>query len=219
MMCNSNDVMVVPELRIYDVRQNEDIVLTNVAIDTDYVRDKDGKVIYFNLDEGQTYLAAQGKSIPSLPLLVNLYIALNRLAVENEMAARIIAQLHSAWDRTGTSINPSGTISHSDSVLGDITIEGLEIPRKGLGIGELFTGNERFFQALLGVRDIDCLSEIAEQNNCVPFYWYPRGERWAMFGGGDFYYMHMYIPSLLMVFCDDEAHPRRVLRGVWQEPS
>jgi hypothetical protein len=38
-----------------------------------------------------------------------------------------------------------------------------------------------------------------------------------MFGGGDFYHMHQYIPGLLMVFCDDEPHPRRVLRGVWQE--
>jgi hypothetical protein len=38
-----------------------------------------------------------------------------------------------------------------------------------------------------------------------------------MFGGGDFYYMHHHIPGLLMVFCDDEPHPRRVLRGVWTE--
>jgi len=214
---SSNDVLVVPELSIYDVRQNEDIVLKNVAIDPDYVRDSDGKVIYFDLNEGRSFLAERGKSIPSLPLLVNLYIALNGLATENEPAARVVAQLNSAWDRTGTCINPSGTISHSDSVLGDIAIEGLKIPRKGLGISELFNDNERFFQALLGVRDIGRLSEIAEQNNCAPFYWYPRGERWAMFGGGDFYYMHMYIPNLLMVFCDDEVHPRRVLRGVWQE--
>ena len=214
---NSNDILVVPELSIYDVRQNEDIVLSDVAIDADYVRDNDGKVLYFDIDEGRSFLAEQRKSMPSLPLLVNLYIVLNGITAENDLAARVVAQLNSAWDRTGTCISPSGTISHSDSVLGDITIEGLEIPREGLGISDLFDGNERFFQALLGVRDIGRLSEIAERNNRAPFYWYPRGERWAMFGGGDFYYMHMYIPNLLMVFCDDEVHPRRVLRGVWQE--
>ena len=214
---NSNDVLVVPKLSIYNVRQNEDIILNNVAIDPDYARDSDGKVLYFDYNEGRSFLAEQGKSIPSLPLLVNLYIVLNELAAENELAARVVAQLNSAWDRTSTFVNPSGTISHSDSVLGNITVEGLEIPRKGLGISELFDDNERFFQALLGVRDIARLSEVAEQNNRAPFYWYPRGERWTMFGGGDFYYMHMYIPNLLMVFCDDEVHPRRILRGVWQE--
>jgi hypothetical protein len=209
--------LVVPELRVYDACHNEDIILRNVGVDPDYVRDADGRVIYFDVNEGQSYLAEQGKSMPSLPLLVNLYIALSHLTTENEMAAQFVNQLNNAWDRTSTSINPSGTITHADAILGDITCEGFTVPQQGRDISLLFSNNKRFFQTLLGVRDIDRLAEIAAWNDLVPFYWYPRGERRAMFGGGDFYHMHQYIPGLLMVFCDDEPHPRRVLRGVWQE--
>ena len=146
-----------------------------------------------------------------------LYIAISHLTAKNEMAAQFVSQLNNAWDRTSTSISPSGTITHSDAILGEITCEGLTIPQQGRDISLLFSNNKRFFQTLLGVRDVDHLAEIAAGNDLVPFYWYPRGERRAMFGGGDFYHMHQYIPGLLMVFCDDEPHPRRVLRGVWQE--
>ena len=209
--------LVIPELRVYDARHDEDIILRNVGVDPDYVRDANGRVMYFDVNEGQSYLAEQGKSVPSLPLLVNLYITLSNLTTENETAAQFVSQLNNAWDRTSTSINPSGTIIHSDAISGEITCEGLTIPQQGSDISLLFSNNKRFFQTLLGVRDIDRLAEIAAWNDLVPFYWYPRGERRAMFGGGDFYHMHQYIPGLLMVFCDDEAHPRRVLRGVWQE--
>lgn len=209
--------VVVPELTVYDARRDEDIVLRNVGIDADYVRDAGGRVVYFDADEGRSYLAKEGKSVPSLPLLVNLYIALNHLAAENEVAAQVVSQMNSAWDRTGTSITVEGTIVHSDAVLGTVTYEATTVPKKGNGIAQMFGNNVYFFRALLGVRDIERFTEVAAGNDLVPFYWYPRGERRAMFGGGDFYYMHQYIPGLLMVFCDDEPHPRRVLRGAWLE--
>ena len=182
-----------------------------------YVRDPYGRVMYFDVDEGQAHLAEQGKSMPSLPLLVNLYIALSALAGNNETAARLLAQLGNARDRTATTVSPGVTILHSDGILGEVSYEGLAVPQEGDAIRELMPRNEMVFQALLGVRDVERLSEVAARNDLVPFYWYPRGERRAMFGGGDFYYMHQYLPGPLMVFCDDERHPRRTLRGVWQE--
>ena len=209
--------LVLPQLSVYDARRDEDTVLRNVGIDADYVRDADGKVVYFDVDEGHSYLRKQGKSMPSLPVLVNLYLALSELAATDETAARIVRQLNSAWDRTGTSVSPAGRLVHSDSVLGEMAYNGLAVPAEGNTIDRLFSGNERFFRALLGIRDIDRLARAAGSDDRVPFYWYPRGERRAMFGGGDFYYMHQYLPGLLMVFCDDEPHPRRVLRGVWLE--
>ena len=209
--------LVIPEVSIYDPRCSEDIILKNVAIDTDYVCDDQGRVMYFNLDEAKTYLGEQGKSLPSLPLLVNIYIALDTLVRESGVAERVLKQLNTAWDRTGTTINPTGSIVHSDSVIGEVAYDDLRMPLEGNGITELYDKYVDFFQALLGVKDIDRLVEVATRHNLALFYWYPRGERLAMFGGGDFYYMHHHIPGLLMVFCDDEPHPRRVLRGVWTE--
>ena len=217
MRSRDTETLVVPEIRVYDARRDQDVILTNVAVDSDYVRDVHGRVMYFDVDEGQSHLAKEAKTMPSLPLLVNLYVALSGLADSNEVATNVLAQLGSAWDRTSTAISPGGTIVHSDGVLGEVSYEGLTVPVKGEAITELFPDNRLFFQALLGVRDIECLTEVAAGNDLLPFYWHPRGERRAMFGGGDFYYMHQYIPGLLMVFCDDEPHPRRTLRGVWRE--
>ena len=207
--------VTIPKLKVYDARQRVDIILENVNVDANYVCDNQDKVMYFNLDETRAYLGEQGKSLPSLPLLVNLYIALDGLAKQDESAARILHQLNSGWDRTGTTISPGGRIEHQDVVLGTITYEGLVVPEQGDGLDKLFGKNELFFQALLGVRDISQFVDVAARNNQTPFYWYPRGERLAMFGGGDFYYMHQYVPGLLMLFCDDEPHSRRVIRGVW----
>ena len=209
--------LIIPKVSIYDPRRGEDIVLKNVCIDTDYVCDDQGRVNYFDIDEAKTYLGERDKSLASLPLLVNIYIALDSLARKDEVAGRVLKQLNTAWDRTGTTISPSGSIVHSDSVIGEITYNDLKVPLEGNGITELYDKYTDFFQALLGVRDIDRLSEVATRHDLALFYWYPRGERLAMFGGGDFYYMHHHIPGLLMVFCDDEPHPRRVLRGVWTE--
>ena len=156
--------------------------------------------------------------MPSLPLLLNLHIALSRLAGSDETAAHLLAQISGAWDRTSTTISPEGTIVHSDGILGQVSYDGLTVPQEGDAVKELFPDNEQFFQALLGIRGIERQTEVADGNDLVHFYWYPRGERRVMFGGGDFYYMHQYTPGLLMVFCDDEPHPRRTLRGVWLEP-
>jgi len=174
--------------------------------------------MYFDADAGRSYLAEQGKTVPSLPLLVNLFIALHGLAGRDETAASILTQLGNAWDRTATVISPEGTIVHRDGILGEVSYEGFSVPVKGDAITELYPESRLFFQALLGIRDIERLTEVAARNDLEPFYWYPRGERRVMFGGGDFYYMHQYIPGLLMVFCDDEPHPQRTLRGVWQKP-
>lgn len=209
--------LVIPEVSIYDPHRGEGIILTNVHIDTDYVCDTEGRVIYFNADEAKSYLEKQGKSVASLPLLVNIYMALDTLARGDETAARVLKQLNTAWDRTSTTISPNGSIVHSDAVIGEVAYDDLQIPLEGNAITELYDKNTDFFQALLGVKDLDRLAETADNNGLTLFYWYPRGERLAMFGGGDFYYMHQYIPGLLMVFCDDEPHPRRILRGVWAE--
>jgi len=207
--------LVVPEVSIYDAWKGDDVTFRNISLDADYARDSAGRVLYFTLEEGRSYLKERGKSIPSLPLLANLYVTLSRLAAQDELATQVFRQLSRAWDRTSTSLSLSGTIVHSDSILGELTYEGLAVPRTGDAIDKLFTQNRRFFQALLGMRDPERLAEAASSAGLVPFYWYPRGERGAMFGGGDFYYMHQYIPGLLMIFCDDEPHPRRTLRGVW----
>ncbi|HEY31739.1 MAG TPA: hypothetical protein G4O10_01390 [Dehalococcoidia bacterium] len=217
MAVTGSESLVIPEVSIYDSHLGEDIIFKNVHVDTDYVRDDRGRVIYFDVDEAKAYLGEQRKSLASLPLLVNIYIALDTLARESEAAERVLKQLNTAWDRTGTTISPSGNIVHSDSVIGEIIYSDLEVPLEGNGITELYDKYRDFFQALLGVRDIDRLTEVASWHDLVMFYWYPRGERLAMFGGGDFYYMHQHIPGLLMVFCDDEPHPRRLLRGVWTE--
>ena len=209
--------LVIPEVSIYDAHSSEDIILKNVHIDTAYVCDAEGRVIYFNKDEAKAYLGKQGKSVASLPLLVNIYITLNTLAREDEVAARVLKQLNTAWDRTSTTISPSGSIIHSDSIIGEVAYDDLQIPLEGNAITELYDKYTAFFQALLGIKDLDRISEAADNNDLTLFYWYPRGERLAMFGGGDFYYMHQYIPGLLMAFCDDEPHPRRILRGVWAE--
>ena len=209
--------LVIPEVSIYDAHSNEDIILKNVHIDTDYVCDAEGRVIYFNVDEAKTYLEKKGKSVASLPLLVNIYMALDTLATEDEVAARVLKQLNTAWDRTSTTISPSGSIVHSDSIIGEVAHDDLQMPLEGNAITELYVKYTDFFQALLGIKDLDRLAEAADNNSLNLFYWYPRGERIAMFGGGDFYYMHNHIPGLLMVFCDDEPHPRRILRGVWAE--
>jgi len=209
--------LVIPEVSIYDPQRDEDIVLKDVHIDTDYVCDDQGRVIYFDIDEAKAYLGERRKSIASLPLLVNIYIALDTLAREDETAERILKQLNTAWDRTSTTISLTGSIVHSDSIMGEITYNDLKVPLEGNGITELYDKYAEFFQVLLGVKDPGRLFEVADDNDLILFYWYPRGERLAMFGGGDFYYMHQHIPGLLMVFCDDEPHPRRILRGVWTE--
>jgi len=209
--------LVIPEVSIYDLHRGEDIILKNVHIDTDYICDAEGRVIYFNEEEARSYLEKQGKSVASLPLLVNIYMTLDTLARKDETAARVLKQLNTAWDRTSTTISPSGNIVHSDSIIGEVVYDDLQIPLEGNAITELYDRYTDFFQALLGVKDLDKLAEAADNNDLTPFYWYPRGERLAMFGGGDFYYMHQHIPSLLMIFCDDEPHPRRILRGVWAD--
>lgn len=209
--------LIIPEVSIYNSHYREDIILKNVGIDTDYVCDDRGRIIYFNLDEAKAYLTEQGKSLASLPLLINIYLALDTLARENKLAERVLKQLNTAWDRTNTTISPSGSIVHSDSIIGEVAYDDLRVPLEGNAITELYDKYKDFFQALLGVKDIAKLIEVATRHDLILFYWYPRGERLAMFGGGDFYYMHQHIPGLLMVFCDDEPHPRRVLRGVWTE--
>ncbi len=214
MVAGNNGSITIPEVKIYDPHRGEDILLRNVTLDTNYVCDNQGKVIYFDISEAKSHLGKQGKSLASLPLLTNLYIALNDLARENEIAAQVLLQLNNAWDRTGTTISTTGRITHSDSILGDVVYDDLNVPLEGNSIADLFGKHEDFFRCLLGIRDIDRLMEVAAGNDLTPFYWYPRGERRAMFGGGDFYYMHQHMPGLLMVFCDDESHPRRVLRGV-----
>jgi hypothetical protein len=208
---------VIPEVSLYDPHRGEDIILKNVHIDTDYVCDTEGRVIYFNEEEAKSYLEKQGKSVASLPLLVNIYLALDTLAREDEIATRVLKQLNSTWDRTSTTISSAGRIAHSDSIIGKVTHDGLQIPLEGNAITELYDKYTDFFQALLGIKDLDRLVGAADDNDLTLFYWYPRGERLAMFGGGDFYYMHQHIPNLLMVFCDDEPHPRRILRGVWAD--
>jgi hypothetical protein len=207
--------VTIPEVKVYNAHRREDIILKDVNVDTSYVCDNQDKVIYFNLDEARAYLGERGKSLPSLALLVNLYLALDNLAKQNESAAEVLRQLNSSWDRTGTTLSPDGKIVHCDSVLGSINYEELRVPEKGDGLSNLFDKNSLFFQALLGVRDIDPLVDLAAKHDLIPFYWYPRGERLAMFGSGDFYYMHHHIPGLQMFFCDDEPHLRRVIRGVW----
>jgi len=217
MLVTDEKGFVIPEVSIYDLRSDENIVLKNVHIDTDYVCDGEGRVIYFNEEEAKTYLAKQGKSVASLPLLVNMYMTLDTLAREDEIAGKILKQLNTAWDRTGTVISPDGRIVHSDSVIGEVVYDDLQIPLEGNAVTELYDKYTDFFRALLGIKDLDRLVETADNNDLTPFYWYPRGERIVMFGGGDFYYMHHHIPGLLMVFCDDEPHPRRILRGVWAD--
>ncbi|MDD5038261.1 MAG: hypothetical protein PHN78_02980 [Dehalococcoidales bacterium] len=207
---------LIPELSVYDASQDKDIIIRNIHIDANYVSDKQHRPVYFDVNEANSYLAQTGKSLASLPLLVNIYIVLANLATKDKAAAQLITQLNTNWDRTATTINPAGTVVHADPILGEITYESLDIPLKGNEISDLVGRHKRFFQALLGLRDISSLTNVAKGYGLVPFYWYPRGERRVMFGGGDFYYMHQHIPGLLMVFCDDEAHPYRVLRGIRQ---
>ena len=214
-MSETAPVVTITQVTVYDAVSDADAELKKVRIDTDYATDEHGRVRYFNLDEAAAYLSGAGRSLPSLPLLLNIYVALSEMAAGDEAAARLLEQLNSAWDRCGTIVFPAdGRIVHSDSVLGERVVTGLTVPEEGDAISELFPRHPDFFKALLGVRDPDRFCEAAAKNGKLPFYWYPRGERRAMFGGGDFYYMHNYIPGLLMVFCDDEPHPRRVLRSV-----
>ena len=114
---------VIPEVSIYDPCNDEDIIFNNIHIGTDYVCDAEGRVIYFNEEEARSYLAKQGKSVASLPLLVNIYMTLDNLAREDETAARILKQLNTAWDRASTTISPSGRIVHSDSITGEVIYE------------------------------------------------------------------------------------------------
>ena len=208
--------IIVPEITVYDVQKDEDIVLKNVKVDSDYVRDSDGKVMYFNAEDTVKYLTQQNKTLASLPLLVNLYIALDKYSASDEGIYNVLQQLNSSWDRTSTRVDPEGTVIHDDTILGRIAHNDISVPQKGGAIVELFTEEPYFFRALLGLKDIDTLLQVAEKNNMEPFYWYPRGNRLAMFGGGEFYYMHQYLSGLLMVFCDDEPHPYRTVRGVWR---
>lgn len=207
--------VVIPGLKVYNARRNEDILLKNVRVDADYVCDSQGRVIYFDLNEAKAYLQKQGKSLPSLPLLVNIWIALDGLAKQDEAAAQLFHQLNTGWDRTATSVTTAGSVLHSDIVLGEIGYEGLKMPEQGGDLIEFFGKYRQLFQALLGLRDIESLADLANRQDLVPFYWSPKGERLAMFGGGDFYYMHQHVPGLLMVFCDDLPYPRRIARGVW----
>jgi len=217
MTVTDKEELVIPEVSIYNPDRGEDIILKSIHIDTDYVCDAEGRVEYFNVEEADNYLSKQGKSVASLPLLVNIYIVLNTLACEDKTADRILEQLNTAWDRTGTTISPSGKIVHTDSIIGEVIYENLQIPLEGNAVNELYISHADFFRALLGLRDLNRLTDVTEKNGLIPFYWYPRGERQVMFGGGDFYYMHQHIPGLLMVFCDEEPHPRRILRGVWAD--
>jgi hypothetical protein len=137
--------LVIPEVSIYDPRRDEDVVLKNIHIDTDYVCDAEGRVIYFNEQEAKTYLEKQGKSLASLPLLINIYMALDTLAREDETATRVLKQLNTAWDRTGTTISPSGSIAHSDSIVGEVTYDELQIPLEGNAISELYDKYAGFF--------------------------------------------------------------------------
>ena len=170
--------IIVPEVRVYEASRGEYIVLKNVGVDTHHACDSQGRVIYFTLEESGAHLKKQGKSLPSLPLLVNLYIALDELAVGDEAAAEVLHQLNTSWDRTGTSISPAGIIVHRDSILGEITCDGLKVPQEGGGLVRLFEKNERFFKALLGVKDIDRLVGVADRHSLSPFYWYPEESAW-----------------------------------------
>jgi len=205
---------LIPEVSVYDARRDQDIIVRDIHIDADYVCDIQRRPVYFDIDEAKSHLEQAGKSLASLPLLVNIYIALDDLARGHESAAQILRQLHTDWDRTATMISPAGSVVHTDPILGDIAYAGLDVPLEDNAIAALISQHEHFFQALLGLRDVKRLIDVAARHDLVPFYWHPRGERWAMFGGGDFYYSHQHIPGLLMVFCDDEVHPRRLLRGV-----
>lgn len=206
--------ILIPEITIYDAADDRDVVLRDVVIDADYARDERGNVVYLDIDEAHAYLAERGKTLPSLPLLVNAYLELSEIAAGNAAAAQLLGQLNAGWDRTGTTLSPDGDIRHHDARLGEVVCRGLDVPLQGNSLDDIYAGNEAFFRALLGLRDIGRLLRVTGEQDKTPFYWYPRGERIAMFGGGDFYYMHQYLPGLLMVFCDDEPHPRRVVRGV-----
>ncbi len=206
--------ILIPEVTVYDGNADRDVVLRDVVIDADYARDERGNVVYLNIDEAEAYLAERGKTLPSLPLLVNVYLALGEMATGNAASAQLLSQLNAGWDRTGTTVSPKGDIRHYDTRLGEMACRGLDVPLQGNILEDIHAGNETFFCALLGLRDIDRLLRVTGEQDKTLFYWYPRGERIAMFGGGDFYYMHQHLPGLLMVYCDDEAHPRRVVRGV-----
>ncbi len=210
---------LVPEVSVYDAHRDQDVVIKDIHIDADYVNDVQRRPVYFDIEEAKSHLAQTGKSLASLPLLVNVYIALDHLAREHDSAAQILRQLHTDWDRAATKISPAGSVVHTDPILGDIAYKGLDVPLEDGAIATLIGRHQHFFQALLGLRDVKKLIDVAAPHNLRPFYWHPRGERWAMFGGGDFYYSHQHIPGLLMVFCDDEVHPRRLLRGVRQETA
>ncbi len=218
-MTASPATIMIPEIIVYDASADRDVVLRNVVIDADYARDERGNVIYFDIDEAHTYLAERGKTLPSLPLLVNAYLELSEMAADGAAARQLLGQLNAGWDRTGTTVNPEGDIRHRDARLGEVVYRRLDIPLRGNSLDEMYAGKEAFFRALLGLRDIDRLLRVAGEQDKAPFYWYPRGQRIAQFGGGDFYYMHQHIPGLLMVYCDDEPHPRRVVRGVHQIPD
>ncbi len=209
----------IPEVTVYDAAHDRDVVLKDVVIDADYARDERGNVIYFDIDEAHVYLAERGKTLPSLPLLINAYLELSEMTADNAAATQLLGQLNAGWDRTGTTVSPEGDIRHYDARLGELVCQGLDVPLLGNSLDDTYAGNEAFFRALLGLKDIDRLLCVAREQGKTPFYWYPRGERTAMFGVGDFYYMHQYLPGLLMVFCDDESHPRRVVRGVHRIPD
>ncbi len=82
----------------------------------------------------------------------------------------------------------TSAVFHTDPILGEIAYEGLDIPLEGNSIAALVSRHEHFFQALLGLRDVNRLIDVATRYDLVPFYWHPRGKRWVLFGGGDFYY-------------------------------
>ncbi len=219
MVATNQATIMIPEITIYNASVDRDVVLRNVVIDADYVRDERDNVIYFDIDEAHAYLAECGKTLPSLPLLVNVYLKLNETAADSAAAKQLFGQLNAGWDRTGTTVNPEGDIRHRDARIGEVVYQGLDIPLWGNSLDGMYAGKEAFFRALLGLRDIDRLLRVAGEQDKTPFYWYPRGQRIAQFGGGDLYYMHQHLPGLLMVYCDDEPHPRRAIRGVHRIPD
>ena len=153
--------ILIPEVIIYDAASDRDILLENVVIDADFARDERGNVIYFDFVEADEYLTERGKTLPSLPLLINAYLWACEAATDDAAAAAILKQLNTEWDRTGTTISPEGQVRHHDARLGEIVCRGLSVPQQGDGLADIYADNETFFQALLGVRNIDRLRRLA----------------------------------------------------------
>ena len=54
---NDREALVIPEITVYDAHRDADVTVTNVAVDADHLRDPNGRVMYFDVDEGQAHLA------------------------------------------------------------------------------------------------------------------------------------------------------------------